>query len=323
MNFRHARYPLGCFPTPIHDLEHIGRDLAIDLRIKREDLSGLAAGGNKVRKLEYLIADAKAQHATTLITAGAHQSNHVLQTVAAARKADMRAIAIVPGPRPEKFLGNLFFDQLLGAEIQFLVGDNFFEEVPEYMSNCRRELAKHGEQGYIVPVGGSNALGSLGYVDCAYEMASQYADSGMNAPDYLVVVTGSVGTYAGLVAGCSEVWPDTKVHGIVVNQYQFSRRENVAQLTNEVAQLAGIQRQWAAEELFLDYDYIGPGYGIRSEAGDSAIELVAQKEGILLDPTYTGKAFAGLLGKVRSGAIAPGSRVLFVHSGGVIANLTS
>lgn len=181
--------------------------------------------------------------------------------------------------------------------------------------------AKRGEQAYVVPVGGSNALGSLGYVDCAYEMASQYADSGLNAPDYVVVVTGSVGTYAGLVAGCTDAWPHTKVLGIVVNQYQFSRRENVAQMTNEVAQLAGIRRQWAAEELHLDYDYIGAGYGIRSEAGDSAIELVAQTEGILLDPTYTGKAFAGLLGSVRSGAIPPGSRVLFVHSGGAIANL--
>lgn len=321
MNFRQARYPLGCFPTPIHEMENIGRFLGIDLRIKREDLSGLAAGGNKVRKLEYLIADAKAQQATALITAGAHQSNHVLQTVAAARKADLRAIAIVPGPRPEKFLGNLFFDQLLGAEIEFLVTDKFFEEVPGFMSNRQRELAKNGERAYVVPVGGSNALGSLGYVDCAYEMASQYAGSGLNAPDYIVVVTGSVGTYAGLVAGCSDVWPHTKVLGIVVNQYQFSRRENVAQMTNEVAQLASIPRQWAAEELYLDYDYIGPGYGIRSEAGDSAIDLVAQKEGILLDPTYTGKAFAGLLGNVRSGAIPPGSRVLFVHSGGAIANL--
>lgn len=321
MNFRQTRYPLGCFPTPIHDLENIGGILDIDLRIKREDLSGLAAGGNKVRKLEYFIADAKAKQATTLITAGAHQSNHVLQTVAAARKANLRAIAIVPGPRPEKFLGNLFFDQLLGAEIKFLVTDRFFEEVPEYLSNCQRELAIHGENAYIVPVGGSNALGSLGYVDCAYEMASQYRDAGLVAPDYIVVVTGSVGTYAGLVAGCSDVWPHTKVLGVVVNQYQFSRRESVAQLTNEVARLAGIQKQWMSEELYLDYDYVGPGYGIRSEAGDAAIDLVAQKEGVLLDPTYTGKAFAGLLGNVRSGAIPAGSKVLFVHSGGLITNL--
>jgi len=320
MNSKQTRYPLGCFPTPIHNLDNVGRSLDIDLRIKREDLSGLAAGGNKVRKLEYLIADAKAKQATTLVTAGAHQSNHVLQTVAAARKADMRAIAFLPGPRPEKFVGNLFFDRLLGAEIEFLVSDRFFEEVPGYMSNCQRELAKRGERAYVVPVGGSNALGSLGYVDCAYEMASQYADSGLNAPDYVVVVTGSVGTYAGLVAGCSDAWPRTRVLGIVVNQYQFSRRENVVQLTNDVAQLAGIQRQWTAEELYLDYDYVGPGYGIRSEAGDSAIALVAQKEGVLLDPTYTGKAFAGLLGNVRSGAIPLGSQVLFVHTGGAIAN---
>lgn len=321
MNFRQPRYPLGCFPTPMHDLENIGRVLGIDLRIKREDLSGLAAGGNKVRKLEYLIGDAKAQQATVLITAGALQSNHVLQTVAAARKADMRVIAVVPGPRPGKFLGNLFFDQLLGAEIEFLATDKFFEEVAGYMSHRQRELAERGEHAYVVPVGGSNALGSLGYVACAYEMASQYASSGLGSPDYVVVVTGSVGMYAGLVAGCSDIWPQTKVLGVVVNQYPFSRRENVAQMTNEVARLANIQRQWKADELHLDYDYVGPGYGIRSRAGDSAIHLVGQKEGILLDPIYTGKAFAGLIGNVRSGVIQPGSRVLFVHSGGAIANL--
>lgn len=315
------RFSLGCFPTPIQTLQKASRELGVNLRIKRDDLSGLAAGGNKVRKLEYLVAAAREQGATVLMTAGAIQSNHVLQTVAAARKSGMRAIVVLHGIQPEVARGNLLLDQLLGAEIEYLDSDRFVEDVIPYMVKRGHELLHAGEKPYVVPVGGSNALGAYGYVECAREMCEQYRADGLDAPDVLVVATGSGGTYAGLVVGCSQFWPRTRILGVVVTTNYFAKAENVVQLTNEAARAAGVERRWSAGDLWLDDGYVGPGYGVRSEAGNRAIEMLARDEGIFLDPTYTGKVFAGLVGNVRSGAIPAGSTVLFVHTGGAAALL--
>lgn len=319
----HPRLALGCFPTPLQVLENVGKELGIELTIKRDDLSGLAAGGNKVRKLEYLVADAKRREATVLITAGAIQSNHVVQTVAAARKSGLRAIAVLQGPRPSKSTGNLLLGELLGAEIDFVDSLRFFEEVPRYMAEREQELLKVGERPYVIPTGGSNALGALGYVNCVRELAIQYAKRGIEPPDYLVASTGSVGTYAGLVVGGACHWPATKILGVVVTTNYFAQRENVLRLVNETAALAGIERRWNPDELWLDYDYIGPGYSVQSEQGARAIELVARSEGVFLDPTYTAKVFAGLVGNVQSGRLPPSSRVLFVHTGGSTALLSN
>lgn len=316
------RYPLGCLPTPIQYLPNLSKKLGINLSIKRDDLTGLAAGGNKVRKLEYLVAEARELQSTTLITAGALQSNHVLQTIAAARKSGMEAVAVLDGARPEQFRGNLVFDQLLGARLEFLQSGSFVEDVVGYMDSRREQLRLEGESPYVVPVGGSNALGACGYVNCALEMAEQFESRREPAPDYLVVATGSVGTYAGLVVGCAQYWPDTKICGVVVTTNYFARRENVVSLVNQVAEKVAMDRRWDASELWLDSDYIGPGYGIRSPAGDAAIALMAESEGIFLDPTYTGKVFSGLVGNVRAGCIPAGSSVLFVHTGGATALLS-
>lgn len=315
------RVALGCFPTPVQELPNAGRELGIRLSIKRDDLSGLAAGGNKVRKLEYLVADARRQGATVLMTAGAVQSNHVLQTVAAARKSGMRAIAVLQGPPPPSPRGNLLLDHLLGAEIEFLNSDRFVEDVVPYMEKRQQQLLHAGDVPYVVPVGGSNALGAYGYVNCARELADQYAARDMAPPDCVVVATGSVGTYAGVEVGCAHFWPGTRVRGIVVTTNYFAMRENVAQLVNDTAKQAGMERRWTPGDLWLDYDYIGPGYGIRSEAGNRAIDMLARAEGIFLDPTYTGKVFAGLVGNVRAGTIPAGSTVLFIHTGGATALL--
>lgn len=317
----YARESLGTFPTPVHSLPNVGTAIGIDLSIKRDDLSGLAAGGNKVRKLEYLLADAKSQGATMVITAGAIQSNHVLQTIAAANKCGMRAIAVLHGKRPQQPSGNFLLDEILGAEIEFLDTDQFVEEVGDYMEQRRKELAQEGEITYVVPVGGSNPVGALGYVNCVKEMAGQYASQHIEPPDYVVVATGSVGTYAGTVVGCAQYWPTARVLGIVVTTNYFAQRHLVAELTNSTAKVAGMDRSWSPDELWLTYEYIGPGYGIRSQEGDDAIHFLAKKEGVLLDPTYTGKVFAGLLGSVQTGAIPQGSRVLFIHTGGAMALL--
>ncbi|MDV3189726.1 MAG: D-cysteine desulfhydrase family protein [Sweet potato little leaf phytoplasma] len=315
------RLPLGCFPTPIHDLPRLSADLGIELKIKRDDLTGLAAGGNKIRKLEYLIADARNKGCSVLITAGALQSNHVLQTTAAGRKSGMRVIAVMDGAEPQSYSGNLRLSKLLGAELEFFESDRFVEDVRAFMEQLQAQLAKEGEAAYIVPVGGSNALGSQGYVNCAREMAEQYQAAGEAPPDYLVVAGGSGGTFAGIAAGCAHFWPGTKVVGIVITTNYFAQREHMAKLTGEAAALAGFDQNWAAADIWLDYSYIGPGYGIPSSAGDFAVNAVASREGILLDPTYTGKVMSGLIGQVESGQIALGSRVLFVHTGGATALL--
>lgn len=315
------RLPLGCFPTPIHDLPSLSEDLGITLKIKRDDLTGLAAGGNKIRKLEYLIADAQSQGCSVLITAGALQSNHVLQTTAAGRKSGMRVIAVMDGAAPQTYSGNLRLSKLLGAELEFLESDRFVEDVRDYMAQRQAQLAQVGEAAYIVPVGGSNALGSQGYVNCAREMAEQYLAAGEAPPDYLVVAGGSGGTFAGIAAGCAHFWPGTNVIGIVITTNYFAQREHMAKLTEEAAAMAGLDQSWTAADIRLDYSYIGPGYGTPSPAGDFAVNIMASREGILLDPTYTGKVMSGLIGQVESGQIAPGSRVLFVHTGGATALL--
>ncbi|WP_407713763.1 D-cysteine desulfhydrase family protein [Comamonas testosteroni] len=315
------RLGLGCFPTPLHHLANLSADLNIDLWIKRDDLTGLAAGGNKIRKLEYLLAEAKQQNATTVITAGAIQSNHVLQTIASAKRSGMRAIAVLQGIRPATSSGNLLLDELLGAEIEYLDSEKFVEDAPAYMARRQLELGEEGERVYIVPVGGSNALGAIGYVNCSRELAIQYQDRALTPPDFVVAATGSVGTYAGLVVGCAQHWPKTKVMGVVVTTNYFAQRELVTNLVNQTARLARFNRQWSPDELLLTYNYIGPGYGIPSNAGNIALSRVAESEGILLDPTYTGKVFSGLIDSVKSGQIPLNSKVLFLHTGGSTALL--
>lgn len=315
------RTPLGCLPTPVHTLPRIGKELGIDLKIKRDDLTGLAAGGNKVRKLEYLVSDALKNGATVLMTAGSIQSNHVLQTIAAGRKAGLRTIAVLDGRKPSASSGNYLLDELLDADIEFMESERFVEDVVGHMQARRKELEAVGEKVYIIPVGGSNALGSQGYVTCMQELATQYQEMGEPPPDYVVVATGSVGTYAGTLVGCAHHWPTTKVLGIVVTTNYFAKSEHVVTLANETAALAGLPMRWLSEDLLLNYDYIGPGYGIPSDLGNRAIDALAQHEGVFLDPTYTGKVFAGLTGCVKRGQIPQGSRVLFIHTGGATALL--
>jgi D-cysteine desulfhydrase family pyridoxal phosphate-dependent enzyme len=316
-----SRSELGCFPTPLHILRNLGSDLGIDLWIKRDDLSGLGAGGNKVRKLEFLLAEAAARHATVLVTAGYPQSNHVLQTAAAGRRLKMRTIAVLRGEKPRRLTGNLLFDDLLACELEFLDCENFAEAINEHMEQRCLTLASAGDTPYLIPVGGSNPHGSLGYVECARELSLQYAAFDDVPPDYVVVPVGSSGTYAGLVVGCSMLWPNTKVLGIVVSDNYFAQREHVAKLVNETAAIGGIERRWSSSELLLDYDYIGEGYAKSTLASEAAIRMMAQSEGLFLDPTYTGKTAAGLIGNVHNGNIPRASKAIFIHTGGATALL--
>ncbi len=310
------RYPLGVLPTPVEKLERIGAELGIDLHAKRDDYTGFAAGGNKIRKLEYLLPDAIAKGATLLITAGGVQSNHARMTAAAAAKCGMKSLLVLRGEKPNAVQGNLLLDTLFGADFDFVAPEIFNTQLDAVMQRHAHAAAQRGERAYLIPVGGSTPLGAMGYVNCIRETAAQYADAGREPPDVIVVTGGSGGTLAGILIGCAMFWPATKVMGVLVTVSPIPYKQRVANAVNAAAEFIGIERRWSTDELWIESDYVGPGYGILTDACVDAIKLAAQREGMLLDPVYTGKTFAGLIGSVRNGKISQGSRVLFVHTGG-------
>jgi len=298
------RLSLGLFPTPIHRLDNISCELGIDLWIKRDDLTGLGLGGNKVRKLEFLLAEAKAQGAEIVFTTGGAQSNHAMLTAAAANRLGMTPVLILKKRGVTACKGNQLLEKLLGAEVIFLDTDDYAEIYAE----MDRIGAERGRPYYKIPCGGSNALGSLGYVACAREIAQQ----GMHF-DHIVCAEGSGGTMAGMALGAKLYLPGTKVHGMMVDTDPFD--EITPRLMREAADLLGEKVNITTDDYALR-DQCGPGYAIPSADGNAAVRLMAEKEGIFLDPVYTGKAFAGLIAMAREGAFREEEKVLFLHTGG-------
>ena len=298
------RVSLGVFPTPIQKLEAISRLLDREIYIKRDDLSGLGLGGNKVRKLEFLLADAKKQGAELVFTTGGAQSNHAMLTAAAAGKLGMKAILVLKKRGVTDCVGNQLLEKLMGTEVRFVDTDDYADIYAE-MDRIGQAL---GVPYYKIPCGGSNALGALGYVDCAREIAGQ----GLRF-NHIVCAEGSGGTMAGLALGAKLFLPGTKVHGMMVDTDPFD--QITPALMAEAAQLLEVSPEITPRDYLLR-DMCGPGYAIPSQAGNAAVSLMAEREGLFLDPVYTGKAFAGLLELAEEGAFAPGEKVLFLHSGG-------
>lgn len=313
------RLSLGFLPTPIDDLPTLGAELGISLSVKRDDFTGFGGGGNKVRKLEFLMADAVEKGVQVVITTGGHQSNHARMTAAAARKFGMEPILVLRGNRPDAWQGNLLLDHLLGAKIDFLDPDAYFEQVNPLMQQRADEAESEGKKAYVIPLGGASALGAMGYVNAIKELAEQYTAMGRKAPDYIVAPLGSGGTLAGITVGCSIWWPETKVMGISVTGTAVPFDQRISAMANDAAELLELDRRFDASDLLIQDDYVGPGYSIPSDAGNAAIKRAARSEGVLLDPVYTGKAMAGIIGSVENGTIAKGSDVLFVHCGGTPA----
>lgn len=310
------RLSLGFMPTPVESLARLSREIGIDLSMKRDDFTGFGGGGNKVRKLEYLMAEALAEGVNVLITTGGHQSNHARMTAAAARKFGMRPILVLRGNAPAAYQGNLLLDHLFGAEIDFLDPDAYFTQINPRMQHHADQAVARGEKPYIIPLGGASALGAMGYVGAVRELAEQYRQSGTPAPSFIVAPVGSGGTLAGLHIGCAMFWPQTRVIGIAVTGSAVPFSERIAVMANAGAELIGFDRRWSADEIQIENDYVGPGYGVPSDAGNDAIARMARTEGVLLDPVYTGKAIAGLIDCARRGTIPAGSSVLFIHCGG-------
>ena len=298
------RVSLGVFPTPIQKLKNISEALGINVYVKRDDLTGLGLGGNKVRKLEFLLADAARQGARVVFTTGGAQSNHAMLTAAAAGKMGMKPILILKKRGVTELLGNRLLESLMGTEVIFMDTDDYADIYAE----MDRVGAGLGVPYYKIPCGGSNALGSLGYVSCAAEIREQ----GIRF-DHLVCAEGSGGTMAGLALGAKLFLPGTRVHGMMVDTEPFDRI--TLSLMREAAALMEADVDATPGDFFL-HDMCGPGYARPSVEGNEAISMMASLEGLFLDPVYTGKAFAGLVRLAREGQFRKTDNVLFLHSGG-------
>ncbi|WP_066778902.1 D-cysteine desulfhydrase [Sphingomonas sp. CCH5-D11] len=314
--FARRRYTPGA--TAIEAMPHLTKALGgAELFIKRDDQLGLTGGGNKTRKLEFLVADALEQGADTLITVGAVQSNHCRLTLAAAVREGLKCRLVLEQRVPDSYdpqaSGNNFLFDLLGVEAVTVV--KLGDDLQAAMDQVAADLAAEGRKGYIIPGGGSNALGALGYVACAEEILAQSFASGM-AFDRIVVASGSAGTHSGIVAGLVGNSAAIPVTGINVRRPRAEQEGNVHKLAVAVAELAGVVPEITPDLIECRDEWVGPGYSLPTPEMVEAVRMFASLEGVLLDPVYTGKAAAGLIGLVRSGEIAKGERVLFVHTGG-------
>ena len=298
------RIPLGVFPTPIQRLDRVSRALGTGIYIKRDDMTGLGLGGNKVRKLEFLLARARANGAQVVFTTGGAQSNHAMLTAAAALKLGMTPILILKRRGVTQAQGNQLLERLMGVDVRFMDTDDYADIYAE-MDRVGRALGVPYEK---IPCGGSNALGTLGYVDCAREIR----DQGLHF-DHIICAEGSGGTMAGLALGAKLFLPGTRVTGMMVDSDPFE--QITLALMREAAALLEADVELCADDFALR-DLCGPGYAIPSEEGNAAVRMIASEEGIFLDPVYTGKAFAGLIAMAEEGAFRPDDRVLFLHSGG-------
>jgi len=308
------RISLAHLPTPLEPLPRLSAALGgPQLWIKRDDQTGLATGGNKARKLEFLVAEALAQGATTLITAGAPQSNHARQTAAAAAKCGLRAVLVLGGgpPTQQRHGGNVLLDRLLGAELRWAEG----RDRAEVMAEVAEEEQTAGRRPYIVPYGGSNPVGASGYVAALEELAAQLAERSLRM-DHIVFATSSGGTQAGLCVAAKALHFPARVVGISVDKDAGELQAELAVLANETATHLGLDLHFEPDEFIVNDDYCGAGYGVVTEMEKAAIRLLAETEGVLLDPVYTGRALAGLIDLIGQGAFGPQERVCFWHTGG-------
>ena len=309
------RLPLAHLPTPLEPLPRLSRALGGPrLFIKRDDQTGLAGGGNKTRKLEFLAADALAQQADTLITLGAPQSNHCRQTAAAAARCGLRCIVVLRGHPPPGVTGNLLLDQLLGAEVRWS-GDRTREAVMDEMAAAERAA---GRLPYLIPLGGSTPLGAAAYAMAMVELREQM-DTLKLSFDRIVFASSSGGTHAGLVVGADMTGFSGQVLGISVDEDLETLQRTVSHIAAGTAQLLGRPRTYAARDILANGDYLGAGYAVMGVPEREAIELFARHEGILVDPVYTGRAAAGMIDLIRRGVIGQQETILFWHTGGTPA----
>jgi D-cysteine desulfhydrase family pyridoxal phosphate-dependent enzyme len=298
-------------PTPVEALPHLTAELGgPTILVKRDDLTGLAFGGNKTRKLEFLLAEAQANGAHTVLTAGAVQSNHCRQTAAACARLNFACILILSGEQPQTATGNLLLDQLFNAEIIWTSS----EERDPMLQKAFQNAWEAGRRPYLIPYGGSNTTGATAYVYAIHELLTQQYQ-----PDWIVFASSSGGTQAGLVAGAKLFGFNGKVLGISVDEPEAELKMVVATLASAVTDLLGEKTDFLAQDIWVTDNYRGAGYGVMGAPEIEAIRLFARTEGLILDPVYTGRAAAGMIDLIRQGYFKPDETVLFWHTGGTPA----
>lgn len=325
------RVSLGFYPTPLHLLETISREHQVNVYIKREDFSGISLfGGNKVRKLEYLLGDAKKRGCDTVVTYGATQSNHAMETATAARRCGMHPVLFLVSlvAKQEEIRANLLLDTILGAEVHVfsaLPGENMddvFVRCQPQIDARIAQLTKEGRQVYDMPSGGSNEIGILGYTDAFVELIEQFQAMGVH-PDAIFTATGTGGTLAGLAAG--KAWMGETIDSVDLIGVQVSPKKEAAykkeicDLANGALHVVGANEKVTPELFSCDGRYYMPGYEIPNPAANDDIRYLARTEGLFSDPVYSGKAFHGMMERIRNGEIPKGSNVVFLHTGGTTA----
>ena len=318
-----ARFPrlrLAHLPTPLEPMPRLSKELGAEIWIKRDDCTGMSTGGNKTRKLEFLMAEAEAEGADMVMTQGATQSNHARQTAAFAAKLGMGCHILLEdrtGYDDANYNGNgnVLIDHLHGATTETFPGGH---DMPGEMERAAEARRAEGRKVYTIPGGGSNATGALGYANCALELVNQANEAGLRI-DRLVHATGSSGTQAGLVAGLRAINANIPLLGIGTRAPRERQEQMVYDLAVKTADKIGAPGAVRREDVVANTDYVGEGYGLPTEAGLDAIRMFAELEGILLDPVYSGKGAAGLIDLVRKGELgADGERIVFLHTGGSV-----
>jgi 1-aminocyclopropane-1-carboxylate deaminase/D-cysteine desulfhydrase-like pyridoxal-dependent ACC family enzyme len=293
----------------------LGRAIGLpNLWLKRDDLIAFGFGGNKIRGLEFLIADALARDADVILTGAGAQSNHVRATAAAAAWAKLDAIAVYWGSEPPRTEGNLALTRLLGARTHFTQNDDR-ASVDAALENAAAELRAQGRRPYVIPRGGACALGVIGHILAVAELAAQCRDYAIE-PDAIYLAVGSGGTFAGWLAGVRALGLPWRVEGFTVSRPAADVRHRILALAAEGAALAGLAVRLAPSDVIVHDGFIGAGYGIPTPGGDAAVTLGARREGVFFDPTYTGKALAGVIERAASGAARASETVVFLHTGG-------
>ncbi|MHB8929767.1 MAG: D-cysteine desulfhydrase family protein [Melioribacteraceae bacterium] len=309
------RKKIGFFPTPITELIQLSKKLGgPKIFIKRDDLTGLAFGGNKIRKLEFLIGDAISKGCDTIVTGGAEQSNHCRQTAAACALSGLECHLVLGGSEPELPKGNFLLDKLFAANIHWTGTFRKGEKIPQ----ITEELIRLGKKPYIIPYGGSNEIGVVGFVEAVNELKTQLEE--MNEKiSHVVFASSSGGTHAGLVLGKYIYNQNYILIGVEIDKEEFGNlvySDHLLNLTNSSAKFWGIDHTFTKNDLILKNEYLGEGYGVVGELEKNAIKLLAETEGILVDPVYTGRAFGALVDMIKRGEFNNSDAILFWHTGG-------
>jgi D-cysteine desulfhydrase len=310
------RIALANLPTRIEKLARLSDDLeGPEIYIKRDDLTECGASGNKIRKLEFVIADAIENGADTLITCGWTHSNHARATAIIAARLGMKCVLVLRGTRSDQYEGNLFLDKLMGAEVRYVTPEDY-ERRYELMEEITEELKNKDRKGYPIPSGATNELGLWGYIKAAQEINEQLKHKKLKI-DAIITPVGTGGVYAGLIIGKAIFDLDSIIYGVNVEENEAYFKNAVYELVEKWQKKYGTDIKIFKEDIKIIDGYVGLGYGISSLHERETIKMVAQKEGIILDPVYTGKAFHGLIEEIKRGRFKKGEKVLFIHTGGI------